>query len=389
MEREEAKERLEVAVTWLCEMLATEDFHALRKMKTAITRNNVDIFEAYRTGPGARGAKSSSKPTGEGKAELQLVRFWARFAVLANVLHKGSEDEVNINQRELYYRVKTTGIFPSIQALADAISKLCVLVGAPKHVLGVVTSPKGTVYGRLVIGGGGGSTTNCLRDGGYVISGDPNVIKSFTFQCSATCILVIEKETVFRKLIELNLIDKVHCILITGRGYPDVATRCFLKHLSDSFGALPVYALVDCNPDGLQILAQYKVGSARARKFGDPFLVRRIAWLGIHPSEAYAARLYTAPNFTQRDRGIMKRLLVDFGPSVAAPAPAPAPAPASSPVTMGGPSPPPAIMVSPEWVREMHVLSAAEHKVDIEKFREDCDLADYISLRILQDKCLH
>ena len=57
----------------------------------------------------------------------------------------------------------------------------------------------------------------------------------------------------------------LHCILITGRGYPDVATRCFLKHLSDSFGALPVYALVDCNPDGLQILAQYKVGSARAR----------------------------------------------------------------------------------------------------------------------------
>ena len=51
-------------------MLATEDFHALRKMKTAITRNNVDIFEAYRTGTGAQGAKSSSKPAGEGKAGL-------------------------------------------------------------------------------------------------------------------------------------------------------------------------------------------------------------------------------------------------------------------------------------------------------------------------------
>ena len=41
-------------------------------MMAAITRNNVDIFEAYRSRTGDQGAKSLSKPAGEGKAELQL-----------------------------------------------------------------------------------------------------------------------------------------------------------------------------------------------------------------------------------------------------------------------------------------------------------------------------
>ena len=55
-------------------------------MKSAITRNNVDIYEAYRSRIGGLGAKSSSKPRkGEGEAELQLqlVRSTASESIAA------------------------------------------------------------------------------------------------------------------------------------------------------------------------------------------------------------------------------------------------------------------------------------------------------------------
>ena len=60
-------------------------------MKTAITRNIVDIFEAYRSRTGGQGAKSSSKPAGEGKAELELVRSSASESIASGADGKDLE----------------------------------------------------------------------------------------------------------------------------------------------------------------------------------------------------------------------------------------------------------------------------------------------------------
>ncbi|XP_070020023.1 meiotic recombination protein SPO11-1-like [Nicotiana sylvestris] len=57
-------------------------------------------------------------------------------------------------------------------------------------------------------------------------------------------------------------VEEVDGILtsISGRGYPDVPTRRFLRLLVDKLH-LPVYCLVDCDPYGFDILTTYKFGS--------------------------------------------------------------------------------------------------------------------------------
>ncbi|KAJ6798712.1 meiotic recombination protein SPO11-1 isoform X1 [Iris pallida] len=76
----------------------------------------------------------------------------------------------------------------------------------------------------------------------------------------AKYVLVVEKETVFQRLANDSFCDRNHCIVITGRGYPDVPTRRFLRYLVDQL-QLPVYCLVDSDPYGFDILTTYKFGS--------------------------------------------------------------------------------------------------------------------------------
>jgi meiotic recombination protein SPO11 len=47
--------------------------------------------------------------------------------------------------------------------------------------------------------------------------------------------------------------------LITAKGQPDVATRLFVKKLSDL--DIPILALVDADPYGLEIMSVYTTGS--------------------------------------------------------------------------------------------------------------------------------
>ena len=64
--------------------------------------------------------------------------------------------------------------------------------------------------------------------------------------CRAKFILV-EKEAYYSSLVEDMIHKKVDCILITGHGMPDIATRYFLRHLTKQVN-IPVLGLVDCDP---------------------------------------------------------------------------------------------------------------------------------------------
>jgi meiotic recombination protein SPO11 len=148
--------------------------------------------------------------------------------------------------------------------------------------------------------------------------------------------------------------------MITGKGYPDVATRCFLKHLSDANRGLPVYSLVDCNPDGLCISNAYKFGSSASFLLNQklqPFAVSELRWLGIFPSEAYASQLYTKPNFTKRDVAMMKKIKTNAERN----------------------------QVSEQWMHEVYRMESVQHKVDIEHFSKNCNLADYVSKLVLNN----
>jgi meiotic recombination protein SPO11 len=48
-----------------------------------------------------------------------------------------------------------------------------------------------------------------------------------------------------------------------AKGYPDIASRAFLRHVADQAPHVPIHALVDLDPDGIAILSTYKYGSYR------------------------------------------------------------------------------------------------------------------------------
>lgn len=73
-------------------------------------------------------------------------------------------------------------------------------------------------------------------------------------------ILVVEKETIFQRLLEDKIHKRFRCIIITGCGVPTVATRTLLNKVQ-AYYDLPAVSLVDHNAGGFNIYLNYLCGS--------------------------------------------------------------------------------------------------------------------------------
>uniref|UniRef100_A0A2N9GDL3 Topoisomerase 6 subunit A/Spo11 TOPRIM domain-containing protein n=1 Tax=Fagus sylvatica TaxID=28930 RepID=A0A2N9GDL3_FAGSY len=77
-----------------------------------------------------------------------------------------------------------------------------------------------------------------------------------SMRSDALFVLLVEKHATFLRLAEDKFYNRFPCIIITARGYPDVATRMFLRRLRMELH-LPVLALMDSDPHGVKILSVY------------------------------------------------------------------------------------------------------------------------------------
>lgn len=57
-----------------------------------------------------------------------------------------------------------------------------------------------------------------------------------------------------------NFFIFLNFLKIQGKGYPDINTRAILKKISDDCNC-PIYALVDADPYGIDIMLSYRHGS--------------------------------------------------------------------------------------------------------------------------------
>lgn len=137
-----------------------------------------------------------------------------------------------------------------------------------RSALHVTAAAKGLITGCARFCRRDGSMLDASLDKDGVLVPDMKDILSFNVQ-SAKWILVIEKEATFRSIVTSDCWQglSTNGIMVTAKGYPDIATRALLRFLSDpsprnGFAAPPVYALVDFDPDGMAIFSTYKHGSA-------------------------------------------------------------------------------------------------------------------------------
>ena len=197
--------------------------------------------------------------------------------------------------REVYYYYITH--FRSQRECDTAIWDVCTLLQVPRHSLGLQASSRGWFCGdvQLVDIHNGTPQWNghtYRGEQGCPISSDwllPSKNRSFTLDRTTTamCIVVIEKEGIYQRLVQDGFCYKHRCILVTGKGFPDLATRACVYTLHHILH-LPVYGLADCDPFGVAVLNCYLGGTVDTATTGngrgDRYTVP-IQWLGLRPSQ--------------------------------------------------------------------------------------------------------
>ncbi|TGO49489.1 hypothetical protein BOTNAR_0429g00020 [Botryotinia narcissicola] len=67
----------------------------------------------------------------------------------------------------------------------------------------------------------------------------------------------------------------------TTYSYPDIQSRQFLHYLAKHYPIIPIYALVDFDPDGIGIMSTYKHGSVALAHENENLSIPSMRWLGL------------------------------------------------------------------------------------------------------------
>ncbi|TQD71389.1 hypothetical protein C1H46_043077 [Malus baccata] len=189
------------------------------------------------------------------------VTVWKLMAMCSRIL--GLDKKVT--QRELFYKLlcDSPDYFSSQSQVNRTIQDVVALLRCSRYSLGIMASSRGLVAGRLQLQEPNQDVVDCAACGfsGHNISGDLNSVEKLMMKTDARYIIVVEKHAIFQRLVEDRVFNQIPSILITARGYPDIATRILLHRMSRAFPDLPMLALVDWNPAGLAILCTFKFGS--------------------------------------------------------------------------------------------------------------------------------
>ncbi|XP_049832715.1 meiotic recombination protein SPO11-like [Schistocerca gregaria] len=184
----------------------------------------------------------------------------------------------------------------TVDAAATDASRL---LGAPAWRLGLLASGKALVAGPLLITTAEGGRIDCARAAaGQLVPQDVAGIRELRAD-SARLVLLVEKDAVFQKLLDQGVQQALGpCILLTGKGFPDVNARLFLRRLWDSL-RLPVLALVDADPYGIEIMCVYRFGSLVQTLLTDDHKAEIEAVAGL--SREYLVRGYLPNKIRCRD----------------------------------------------------------------------------------------
>ncbi|WJX64926.1 hypothetical protein P8452_49647 [Trifolium repens] len=245
----------------------------------------INRFRNHCTLPESNCFCGSDLPFGKEVLTLCKETHVHRLDVILRVLlivQKLLQENKHSSKRDIYY------MHPSVfldQSVVDhAINDICVLMQCSRHNLNVVSAGNGLVMGwiRFVEGK---KIFDCISS--------PNTSHSIPVYVEdikdiisvAHYILVVEKESVFQRLANDQFCNANRCIVISGRGYPDIPTRRFLRLLVENLH-IPAYCLVDCDPYGFDILTTYRFGSMQMAYDTKHLRIPEIHWLGAFPSDS-------------------------------------------------------------------------------------------------------
>ncbi|KAL9230991.1 hypothetical protein vseg_006269 [Gypsophila vaccaria] len=240
-------------------------------------------------------------------AAKAFVRVWKVMELCYQILM----EEKRVTQRELFYKLLCTSsdYFSSQDQVNRTIQDVVALLRCSRYSLGIMASTRGLIAGRILLQERNQEVVDCSVCGssGHPITGDLSILQSLTMKTDARYIIVIEKHAIFQRLTEDRFFNQVPSILITAKGYPDLATRFLLHKMARAFPNLPILALVDWNPAGLAILCTFKYGSIgmglEAYKYAC-----NVRWLGVRGEDLQLIPEESMASLKPKDLQIAKSL---------------------------------------------------------------------------------
>ncbi|KAI5704585.1 hypothetical protein M8J76_006766 [Diaphorina citri] len=219
-------------------------------------------------------------------------------------IHRLLTTKSTCTKRELYYQ--NVALFKTQTVVDGAINFISNLLDMPPWELGVTSSSKGLAAGPMSLHMSNREIIKYDVGGGVMLPQNIGDIREIEF--GGKYILIVEKDAAFQKLLDENIFQRQpDCVLITSKGFPDVNTRLFLRKLKDSVD-VPLYALVDADPYGIEIMCVYRYGSLTLSPQALTLACPEIQWLGIHPTDIRHWVIPTIP-MTERDLSKLRHLL--------------------------------------------------------------------------------
>ncbi|KAK1326566.1 Meiotic recombination protein SPO11-2 [Acorus calamus] len=216
-----------------------------------------------------------------------FIRVWK----VMELCHQLLCQEKQVTQRELFYKLicDSPDYFTSQHQVNNTIQDVVSLLRCSRRSLGIMASSRGAIIGRLLLQEPGQEILDCsgLGTSGYAITGDLNLLNKLVFHSDARYIIVVEKDAIFQRLAEDRIFNYIPCILITAKGYPDLATR---------------------NPAGLAILCTYKFGSIKMGLEAFKYACN-VKWLGLRGADLSLIPEDSLAELKPRDLLIAKSLM--------------------------------------------------------------------------------
>eukprot|EP00899_Mesostigma_viride_P018150 jgi/Mesvir1/26336/Mv22513-RA.2 len=239
------------------------------------------------------------------KGSISYVRIW----LILNLVYELVAEGKHSTQRDMYYCLVGRW-FKTPAQVNNSIQDAVALLQCSRNCLGITASPKGLLAGRLKVKEGATwhDYSHVSRLGRSIPGeGDVRTIMSLQMQSDACCVLVVEKDAVFQRLVEDKFHNSLPSILVTAKGFPDLATRALLARIHALFPHLPLLALVDWNPFGVSIMTTYRYGSRRmleSYQYAVP-----VRWLGMRYGDTADLPADVFQPMGERDRAQLRSLL--------------------------------------------------------------------------------
>ncbi|KAJ7691276.1 Spo11/DNA topoisomerase VI subunit A, partial [Mycena rosella] len=216
------------------------------------------------------------------------ARPFARLFKVLDLMHEAVVDDVPATKRDMYY--KDVPLFKTQKVVDNLVDDLAATFELERADLNVRATSKGLICGSgLVIHLVSGETVHVNDSEGSLIPVGED-IESIEVGDDVDWVLLVEKDAVFQTLCRLRLANhpalRGRGLIITGKGYPDVATRQLVATLAAYLPRrIPILGLVDGDPYGLDILSVYKYGSRAMAHEDGKLAAGRVKYLGVFASE--------------------------------------------------------------------------------------------------------